>query len=73
MQAQNREWLSTEEAAELLRISVQALRQRCYRGEIPYYKFGRSSRFVRAELEAILLNSKRTIKTLRRLQEVKWQ
>jgi excisionase family DNA binding protein len=40
-----REWLSTEEAAQYLSITENALRIMVYRGQIPSYKFGRRLRF----------------------------
>ena len=40
-----REWLSTEEAAQYLSISANALRIMVHREQIPAYKIGRRLRF----------------------------
>lgn len=50
-----REWLSTEEAAEYLRVSVGRLRNMVSSGLIPRYKLGSSNRFRRQELRGLLL------------------
>jgi excisionase family DNA binding protein len=49
------EWLSTEEAAEYLRVSVGRLRNMVSGGLIPRYKLGTSNRFRREELRGLLL------------------
>lgn len=53
------EWLDTEEAASLLRISVKALRNMTSNGQLPFYKLGRRNRYRKDELEAQLLSQKR--------------
>ena len=53
------EWLNSNEAAELLRLSVKALRNLTSNGQLPFYKLGRRNRYRRDELEAILLKEKR--------------
>lgn len=52
-------WMSTQEAATYLRISPQALRNHVYRGDVPHYKFRRSLRFKRTELDRLLEGTKR--------------
>ena len=52
-------WLTTKEAAAYLRISANALRTHVYRGDVPYYKFLRSLRFKRTELDRLLEGTKR--------------
>ena len=47
-------WLSTKEAAAYLRLSVGALKNKIYRGEIFPRKFGRLNRFNRKELDRLL-------------------
>lgn len=47
-------WLSSKEAADYLRISVGALRNRVYRGEIIPRKFGRLNRYNKKELAQLL-------------------
>lgn len=53
------EWLNSEEAAIVLRISVKALRNMTSNGKLPFYKMGRRNRYRRDELEAQLLSQKR--------------
>lgn len=53
------EWLDSEEAANLLRISVKALRNMTSNGQLPFYKLGRRNRYRKDELEAQLLSQKR--------------
>ncbi len=47
-------WLSSKEAADYLRISVGALKNRVYRGEIFPRKLGRLNRYNKKELEQLL-------------------
>ncbi|MDZ4675934.1 MAG: helix-turn-helix domain-containing protein [Oligoflexia bacterium] len=49
------EWLSTEQAAQYLSISANALRICVHRGQIKAYKFGRRLRFRLEELRQALL------------------
>lgn len=51
-------WLSTNEAAAYLRISPGALRNCVHRGSVPFYKFRRSLRFKRTELDRLLESTK---------------
>lgn len=53
------EWLSTEEAASFLRISVKSLRNLTSNGKIPYYKFFNLNRYRKDELQKLLLAQKR--------------
>ena len=52
-------WLNTAEAAEYLSISKGQLLNLVSRGEIPYYKLGRSNRYLKKELDEILLSTRR--------------
>lgn len=47
-------WLTSDEAAELLRISRRALYHRIQRNQLPTHKLGRCYRFKLRELEAAL-------------------
>lgn len=47
-------WMNTAEAAIYLRVTPQALRNRVYQGTVPHYKFQRSLRFKRSELDRML-------------------
>ena len=52
-------WLDSREAAQFLKVSVGMLRNMASNGQVPYYKLGRSNRYRRDELEALLLKHKR--------------
>ena len=51
----NESWLTTKEAAYYLRISVKFLLNLTSNGRVPYYKLGRSNRYLRSELKSLLL------------------
>lgn len=53
------EWLTTEEAAEYLKISVPSLRNMTSNGQVPFYKLARRNRYLKAELREMLLKQKR--------------
>lgn len=53
------EWLNSFEAAEYLRLSVKALRNKTSNGQIPFHKFGRLNRYRKDELDSLLLSNKR--------------
>lgn len=55
------EWLTTKEAATILRITEQALRNMTSNGKVPYYKLGRRNRYRRVDLENLLLSEKRGV------------
>ena len=52
-------WLDSREAASYLRISVKTLMNLSSNGAIPFYKFGRRNRYLKEELDQILLQNKR--------------
>lgn len=48
-------WLTAKEAAEYLRlVSVDALYQRCARGQLKPLRLGRQMRFRRRDLDALI-------------------
>lgn len=47
------EWMTAEEAAAYLRLTLGALYQRRQRGQIKAYRLGRSLRFRRRDLDAL--------------------
>ena len=51
--------MTTEEAAEFLRVGKKRLLNMVSAGQIPYHKLGRSNRYRRSELEKLLTNNKR--------------
>ena len=53
------EWLSTEQAAAYLKISVPTLLNMSSNGHVPYHKLGRRNRYSLAELRELLLSQKR--------------
>jgi len=48
-------WLTTEEAAQYLRISPKCLLNLTSQGKVRYYKLGRRNRFLLSELKQLLL------------------
>jgi excisionase family DNA binding protein len=48
------DWLNSEEAARFLKIDKPTLMNLVSNGRIPYFKFGRSNRYLRSELENML-------------------
>ena len=56
---QSQEWLTTEEAAAYLRISIASLRNLTSNGRVIYYKLGRRVRYQRTDLQNLLLQNKR--------------
>lgn len=52
-------WLNTAEAAEYLSISKGQLLNLVSRGELPYYKLGRSNRYKKEELDELLLSTRK--------------
>jgi excisionase family DNA binding protein len=61
------EWLTTEEAAEYLKISPASLRNMTSNGQVPFYKLARRNRYLKAELKDMLLKEKRDPGALDRL------
>ena len=53
------EWLTTEEAAEYLKISPGSLRNMTSNGQVPFYKLARRNRYLKSELKDMLLKEKR--------------
>jgi excisionase family DNA binding protein len=50
-----KEWLTTEEAADYLGINVKCLLNLCSNRKVRYYKFGRRNRYLRSDLRRLLL------------------
>ncbi len=51
-------WLTTDEASNYLRVSPEVLRNLVSQGKIPYYKLGRSNRYLKSELELIIFSNR---------------
>lgn len=56
-----REWLTTEQAADYLGLSVGALRNMTSNGQVPHYKLGRRNRYLVVELRQLLSSQKRGV------------
>ena len=56
---ENDKWLNSFEAAEYLRISVGALRNMTCNGRLPFYKLGRSNRYLLSDLRNTLMSERR--------------
>lgn len=54
-----REWMTTAEAADYLRVSVGALRNMTSNGQVPYRKLGNRNRYNSDELRSLLSSQKR--------------
>lgn len=54
-----KKFLTSEEAADFLRISTSRLMNLTSSGKIPYYKFERSNRYLLSELETYLMSQPR--------------
>lgn len=48
-------WLTTSEAAQYLRVSADGLKTMVYRGKIRAHKLGRRNRFLREELDRLIV------------------
>lgn len=55
------QWLTTTQAARYLGISASRLHNLTSLGKLPYYKFGRSNRYLRNELNELLLSQPRGV------------
>lgn len=51
------EWLTSEEAAKYLKVSVASLRNMTSNGKIPYYKFDRRNRYRVDDLRKLILKN----------------
>lgn len=53
------EWMTTEEAAEYLKIPKASLLNLSSNGKVPYYKFQRRNRYLKSDLLRLLLSNRR--------------
>lgn len=53
------EWLTTNEAADYMRITPAVLRNWTSNGRVPYYKIGTLNRYKKEELRELLLKNRR--------------
>lgn len=52
-------WLTAQEAAVYLRLSVESLRNMTSNGKVPHYKLNRRVRYLKSELRTLLKPNKR--------------
>lgn len=57
----DKEWLTSSEAAHYLGISTKTLMNLTSNGNVPYYKFGRRNRYLKDELRNLLLSQRRGV------------
>lgn len=62
LKVEETEWLTSDEAAEYLRVSTGTLRNMTSNGRIPYVKLGRSNRYNRHELQQLLFSARRGVR-----------
>ena len=53
------EWMTTEEAAEFLRVPAASLLNLSSNGKVPFYKWQRRNRYLKSDLLGLLLSTKR--------------
>jgi excisionase family DNA binding protein len=51
-------WMTVEEVARYLRVSKSVVYNLTSNGYLPYYKIGGRNRFLRSEIDQIILNEK---------------
>lgn len=54
---ENESWLNSNQAANYLGISPNAIRIMVYRKQIPFYKFGKRLRFLKKDLTKVIKRS----------------
>ncbi len=55
------EWLTSDEAALYLKVSVGTLRNLTSNGHVPYHKLGNRNRYLRDDLRNLLLKNRRGV------------
>jgi excisionase family DNA binding protein len=56
LKTEYREWLTSAEAAQYLGIGTAQLMNLTSSGKVPYYKLGRSNRYLVSELRELLMS-----------------
>jgi len=59
LKTEYREWLTSAEAADYLGTSTAHLMNLTSSGKVPYYKLGRSNRYLISELRELLMSQPR--------------
>lgn len=52
-------WFNSTQAANYLKVDTFTLRNLSSNGQIPYYKLGRSNRYLKSELDRLILSNPR--------------
>lgn len=55
------EWMTTEQVAQYLILSVASVRNMASNGQLPYRKLGRRNRYLRSEIQNLLLRNERGV------------
>lgn len=55
------EWMTTEQVAQYLVLSTASVRNMASNGQLPHYKLGRRNRYLRSEIENLLLHNGRGV------------
>ncbi len=56
------QWMTSEEAARYIKVSISRLHNLVSMGKVPHYKLGRSNRYLRSELNELLLSQPRGVR-----------
>ena len=55
------DWMTTEQVAEYLCLSPGNVRNMTSNGQLPHYKLGRRNRYLRSEIQGLLLRNRRGV------------
>lgn len=61
---ENDRWMTTAEAARYLKIEIGSFYNLISQGKIPYYKLQSQNRFLRSELDALILSQPRGVRNV---------
>lgn len=53
------EWMTAKEVSQHLKVSVGSVRNMTYMGSLPFTRIGRRVRYLRQDIDALLLENKR--------------
>jgi excisionase family DNA binding protein len=56
---EEKDWLTSDEAAAYLRISVETLRNLTSTNQVPYFKFFKSNRYLKNELDSLIVRARK--------------
>ena len=57
-------WMTSPQVAMHLGISLDRLYNDISQGKIPYYKYGRSNRYLRSEIDRLLLSNPKGVRNV---------